>query len=81
MRDSKPQRCVQQEKSLKVTRNATHKNKHINEASKQILPTVSSKCHIVHARYAFQLEDLLHCLQYTNLRQMFVKFEQNNETV
>ena len=35
MRDSKPQRCVQQHKSLKVTRNATNRDKHINEASKQ----------------------------------------------
>ena len=36
MRDSKPQHCVQQYKSLKVARNATHRNKHIKEASKQI---------------------------------------------
>ena len=35
MRDSKPQRCVQQHKSFKVTRNAPNPNKHINEASKQ----------------------------------------------
>ena len=35
-RDGKPQRCVQQHKSLKVTRNATNRDKHINEASKQI---------------------------------------------
>ena len=37
MRDSKPQRCVQQHKLLKVTRNATNGDKHINEASKQTL--------------------------------------------
>ena len=36
MRDNKTQRCVQQHKSLKVTRNATNKDKHINETSKQI---------------------------------------------
>ena len=36
MRDSKPQRCVQQNKSLKVTPNATNRDKYINEASKQI---------------------------------------------
>ena len=36
MRDSKPRRFVQQHKSLKVTRNATNRDKHINEASKQI---------------------------------------------
>ena len=35
MRDSKPQRCVQQHKSFKVARNAKNPNKHINEASKQ----------------------------------------------
>ena len=37
MRDSKPQRCVQQHKSLKVTQNPTNRDKHKNEASKQIL--------------------------------------------
>ena len=35
MRDSKSQRCVQQHKALKVTRNATNYDKHVNEASKQ----------------------------------------------
>ena len=35
MRDSKPQRFVQLHKLLKVTRNATNVDKHINEASKQ----------------------------------------------
>ena len=35
MRDSRPQRCVQQHKSLKVTQNATNRGKHIHEASKQ----------------------------------------------
>ena len=37
MRDSKPQSCVQQHKSFKVTQNATNLNKHINEASKQAI--------------------------------------------
>ena len=36
MRNSMPQRCVQQHKSLKVTRNATNRDKHINVALKQI---------------------------------------------
>ena len=35
MCDNKPQPCVQQHKSLKVPRNATNRDKHINEASKQ----------------------------------------------
>ena len=36
MFDCKPQRCVQQHKSLKVTQNATNRDKHKNEAFKQI---------------------------------------------
>ena len=35
IRDSKPQGCVQQHKLLKVIRNATNRDKHINKASKQ----------------------------------------------
>ena len=35
MRDSKPQRCVQHHKSLKVSQNALNRDKHIREASKQ----------------------------------------------
>ena len=35
MRDNKPQRCIEQHKSLKVTRNHTNRDKRINEASKQ----------------------------------------------
>ena len=35
MRDSRPQRCFQPHKSLKLTRNATNRDKHINEALKQ----------------------------------------------
>ena len=35
MRDSKPQRCVQHHKPLKVTRIATNGDKHINEACRQ----------------------------------------------
>ena len=35
MCDSKPQRCVQQHKSLKVTQSATSRDKHKNKASKQ----------------------------------------------
>ena len=35
MHDSKRQRCVQQHKSFKMTRNPTNRDKHINEATKQ----------------------------------------------
>ena len=41
MRDSK-----QQHKLLKVTRNTTNRDKHINEASKQALPTIFSNYHV-----------------------------------
>ena len=43
MRDSKPQRCVQPHNSVKVTRNATNRDKHINEASKQIFLNIFLK--------------------------------------
>ena len=46
MRNSKPQRCIQQHKSLKMTRNPTNRDKHINEASKQTFPAISFKCHV-----------------------------------
>ena len=67
MRDSKPQRFVQQHKSLKVTQIATNRRKHINEAWKpnfcsQSLPNIMQ----IHANHAFQFEDLFQCLQYTN---------------
>ena len=48
MHDSKPQSCVQQHKSFKLTRNATNLNKHMNEASKQTIANnlfkTSCKC-------------------------------------
>ena len=37
MRDSKPQRCVQQHILLNVARNAENQDKHINEATKQTI--------------------------------------------
>ena len=36
MRKSKLQSCFEQHKSLKVTQNATNRDKHINETTKQI---------------------------------------------
>ena len=45
MRDSKPQHCVQQHKSLKMKPNATNQDKHIKEASKKLLLTIFSKSH------------------------------------
>ena len=43
MRDSKPHRRVQPHMLLKVTRNATNGNKHINEASKQTFTNILFK--------------------------------------
>ena len=68
MRDSKPQRCVQQLKSLKMTQNATNRAMHINEASIKIFcQHFFQNIMQIHVRYAFQLEDLFQCHQYTNL--------------
>ena len=67
MRDSK-----QQHKLLKVTRNTTNRDKNINEASKQAFCQQSFQIIMqIHARYAFQMEDLFQCLQYTNLGGKF----------
>ena len=48
MRGSMPQRCVQQHKSLKVTRIATLRDEHINETSKQIF---ANKLFIISCKY------------------------------
>ena len=45
MRDGKPQRCVQHHKPLKVTQNAINRDKHINEAFKQIFANTLVKYH------------------------------------
>ena len=55
MRDMEPQRCVPHHKSLKVTRNATNRNKHLNEASKQTLPTISSKSYVITRKVCFPI--------------------------
>ena len=62
MRESKPQRCVQHHSSLKVTRNATNRDKHINEASKKTfdnnLLEMSfnyAQCMILFARYSLHI--------------------------
>ena len=36
MRESEPESCAQQHRMLKVTINPTNRDKHINEASKQV---------------------------------------------
>ena len=56
MRDSKPQRCVQDHKWLTVIPNATNRDKNINETSKQILPTICSKYHVITRTVCFAIE-------------------------
>ena len=72
MRDSKPQRRVQQLMMLKVTQNATNQDKHINEASKQTLPTISSKHHVNTRKVSFPIVGSFQCFQYTNLGRSFL---------
>ena len=74
MRDSKPQRCVQQHKLLKVTRNATNRDRHINEASKQFFfPTVCSKLHVNTRKVWFPFGKVLSiCSIYENLPNVSV---------
>ena len=56
MRDSKPHSCVQQHKSLKVTRNATDRDKPTNKASKQKLATISLKYHVNTGKVCFAFQ-------------------------
>ena len=66
MRDSKPQRCVQQHKWLKLTRNLTNRNKHINEASKQ---TFANNIFKMSCKYMqSMLSNLKICFNVINLR-------------
>ena len=55
MRDNKPQRCVQQYKSLKVTQKATNRDKHINEASKRSFANNLSKYHVNTPKVCFPM--------------------------
>ena len=82
MRDSEPQRCVQQHKSLKVTRNATNRDKRINEASKQTFANnlfkKSFKC-IQGMLFNWKI-----CLNLINIRtydQSFCNLSKINKTV
>ena len=78
MRDSKPQRCILQHKSLNVTQNATNGNKRINEVSKQVFANNLFKISINYTQginiNLFQLEDLCQCFEYTNLGRFFWVF-------
>ena len=41
-----PQRCIQQHKSLKVTRNATNRDKHLMKHRNKFLPTIFSDYYV-----------------------------------
>ena len=47
----------------------------------KFLPTISSKQHLLHARYALQLKDLFQCLQYTPYDEVLCILSEFNETV
>ena len=64
-RDSKPRRCVQQHKSLKLKRNAKNRNKHINEASKQTFANILFK--ILCTNMQNMLSDWKICLKIINI--------------
>ena len=83
IRDGKPQRCIQQHKSLKVTQTATNRNRHVNEASKQTLANNVFKVSREYTQGKFSNRNI--CFGCTNLGQSlltnlgrsFVQFEQN----
>ena len=66
MGESKPQSCFEQHNSLKVTQNATNRDKHINEASKQIFAINVFKvpCKYTHG----MLSNSKICFNVSNLR-------------
>ena len=55
MRDSKPQHSKHQHKTLKVTRNVTNRDKHMNEASTQFSAAISSKYHVNTRKVCFPI--------------------------
>ena len=82
MGDSKPQRCVQQHKSLKVTRNATNRDKRTNEASKQ---TFANNLFKMSCKYMqSMLSNWKICLNIINIRaydESFCNLSKINKTV
>ena len=81
MRDSKPQCCVQQHKSLKVTRIPTNRNKHINEASKQTFATNHFKISCKYTQGRFSNWKV--CFNVINIRTSYERLfnlNKNNET-
>ena len=54
-RDNKPQNCVQKHKSIKVRQNAANRDKHINEASKQIFASNLFKMSYNTPKVCFQI--------------------------
>ena len=82
MRDSKPQCCFQQHKSLKVTRIPTNRNKHKNEASKETFATNLFK---ISCKYTQgMLSNWKICFNVINIRtydKRLCNLSKNNETV
>ena len=82
MRDSQPQCCIQQRKSLKKTRNATNGDKHINEASKQ---TFASNLFKILCKYTLNMlsnwKICFNALTIQNYDQFLCILNQKNEIV
>ena len=82
MRASKPQRCVQQHKSLKVTHHATNRGKRINETSKQILAYNFFEISCNYTEGMISISKI--CFNVLNIRkynELFCNFSKINETV
>ena len=72
MRDSKPQRCVQQHKLLKMTQSATNRDNHINEASKQTFANNLFIYHVNASKVCFPNKRFVSMFRITNLGTIFV---------
>ena len=82
MCDSKPLRCFQQHNPLKVKRNETNRDKHINKASKQTFATNYFKISCKYTQGLFSNWKI--CFNVFNLHtlnKLFCNLDKINETV
>ena len=82
MRDSTLQRDVQQHKLLEVTRFATNRDKHINEASKQTFANYLFKMSFIYTQCMLSNRKI--CFNVINrltYRELLGNLSKNNDTV
>ena len=72
MRDSEPQSCNQQHKQLKVTQNATNRDKHKNQASKQKFVQNLSNNHVYTRKVCFPIGRFVSMSSMNELRMKFL---------